>query len=278
MGSPVDRRSRQRSPLTLPGPDDPGAGELPQPCLPPRAAGADAAGAGDVLDLARADVRRRGAARPRLLPRAGDGHVPRDGRGRDHLRGGVPLPAPPARRHAVRRPERDGPRPARGGPATAGLRITLLDTCYLTAGIGRPVEGVQRRFSDGDVDGWGRAGRRPRGRDGARIGGAYHSVRAVPRDQMKRHTASPLHIHLSEQVAENEQCLAAYGLTPTAGLRRGRPPHRPQHAGPRDPPHRRRRRADRRGAGRTSTSAPPPSATSATASGRAARSTTPAPG
>src|SRR6478609_9362577 len=36
----------------------------------------------------------------------------------------------------------------------AGLRITLLDTCYLTAGIGRPVEGVQRRFSDGDVDGW----------------------------------------------------------------------------------------------------------------------------
>ena len=104
----------------LPGPDDPGAGELPQPRLPPRAAGADAAGAGDVLDLARADVRRRGAARPGLLPRAGDRHLPRDGRGRDHLRGGVPLPAPPARRHAVRRPERDGPRPARGGPARPG--------------------------------------------------------------------------------------------------------------------------------------------------------------
>jgi cytosine/adenosine deaminase-related metal-dependent hydrolase len=32
---------------------------------------------------------------------------------------------------------------------------------------------------------------------------------------MKGYTASPLHIHLSEQRAENEQCLATYGLTPT---------------------------------------------------------------
>ena len=71
----------------------------------------------------------------------------------------------------------------------AGLRITLLDTCYLTAGIGRPVEGVQRRFSDGDVDGWGERVAAISGTDGARIGGAYHSVRAVPRDQMRtRHS------------------------------------------------------------------------------------------
>jgi formiminoglutamate deiminase len=97
----------------------------------------------------------------------------------------------------------------------AGLRITLLDTCYLTAGIGRPVEGVQRRFSDGDVDGWGERLADLTGGDGARIAGAYHSVRAVPRDQMRTRTTSPLHIHLSEQVAENDECLAAYGLTPT---------------------------------------------------------------
>ncbi|MFP5254150.1 MAG: amidohydrolase family protein, partial [Actinomycetes bacterium] len=38
--------------------------------------------------------------------------------------------------------------------ADAGLRITLLDTCYLAAGIGREPEGVQRRFSDGDADAW----------------------------------------------------------------------------------------------------------------------------
>jgi cytosine/adenosine deaminase-related metal-dependent hydrolase len=40
-------------------------------------------------------------------------------------------------------------------------------------------------------------------------------VRAVPRDQMGSRTTSPLHIHLSEQVAENDECMAAYGLTPT---------------------------------------------------------------
>ena len=33
----------------------------------------------------------------------------------------------------------------------AGIRIRLLDTCYLAAGFDRPVEGVQRRFSDGDA-------------------------------------------------------------------------------------------------------------------------------
>ncbi|HEX3222390.1 MAG TPA: formimidoylglutamate deiminase [Nocardioides sp.] len=97
----------------------------------------------------------------------------------------------------------------------AGVRITLLDTCYLTAGIGRPPEGVQRRFSDGDVDAWVDRVTGIGHRERARIGGAYHSVRAVPLDQMKRQTTAPLHIHLSEQVAENEQCLAAYGLTPT---------------------------------------------------------------
>ena len=74
---------------------------------------------------------------------------------------------------------------------------------------------MQRRFSDGDVDDWVDRVVAIGSRDHARIGGAYHSVRAVPLDQMKRHTTSPLHIHLSEQVAENEQCLAAYGMTPT---------------------------------------------------------------
>jgi formiminoglutamate deiminase len=121
-----------------------------------------------------------------------------------HQPDGTPYDDPNAMGHALLEAAR-----------TAGLRITLLDTCYLTAGIGHPVEGVQRRFSDGDVDGWGERVAAITGTDGARIGGAYHSVRAVPRDQMRTRTTSPLHIHLSEQVAENEQSLAAYGLTPT---------------------------------------------------------------
>ena len=48
-----------------------------------------------------------------------------------------------------------------------------------------------------------------------------HSVRAVPPDQMPevadwaRRSEAPLHVHLSEQPKENEDCLAAHGLTPT---------------------------------------------------------------
>jgi len=41
--------------------------------------------------------------------------------------------------------------------AEAGIRIALLDSCYLAAGIGRPPEGVQTRFSDGTADAWATA-------------------------------------------------------------------------------------------------------------------------
>ena len=121
-----------------------------------------------------------------------------------HQPDGTPYDEPNAMGHALI-----------GAARAAGLRITLLDTCYLTAGIGRPVEGVQRRFSDGDVETWVErlVGIGPH--DHARVAGAYHSVRAVPLDQMRRYASAPLHIHLSEQVAENEECLAAYGMTPT---------------------------------------------------------------
>ena len=103
----------------------------------------------------------------------------------------------------------------------AGVRVVLLDTCYLAAGIGREPEGVQRRFGDGTADAWAE---RVEALDVPRRGAAVHSVRAVPRDQVpvvadwaRRHEA-PLHVHLSEQVAENDQCLDAYGVTPTALL------------------------------------------------------------
>ena len=95
-----------------------------------------------------------------------------------------------------------------------GISMMLLDTCYLAAGIGREPEGVQRRFSDGDADTW--AARV----EGTGFGSAIHSVRAVPRDQMPvvASRPGPLHVHLSEQVAENDECAAAYGLTPTQVL------------------------------------------------------------
>lgn len=102
----------------------------------------------------------------------------------------------------------------------AGLRITLLDACYVAGGFGEPLRGPQLRFGDGDAEAWGvrAAGLRPAPH--ARIGAAIHSVRAVPADQLgvvagwAAERDAPLHVHLSEQRAENEACLAAHGCTP----------------------------------------------------------------
>jgi formiminoglutamate deiminase len=107
--------------------------------------------------------------------------------------------------------------------ADAGIRLTLLDASYLTGGLGRtghlPLHGVQARFSDGDADAWAaRVAQLPE-RPGLLIGAAAHSVRAVPADQLRTvaqaATGRPLHVHLSEQPAENEACAAFYGCTPT---------------------------------------------------------------
>lgn len=99
----------------------------------------------------------------------------------------------------------------------AGVRLTLLDTLYLSSGFGADPEGAQVRYSDGDVERWlARVEELPE--DRARIGGAIHSVRAVPRAALDPVAGwsgeRPLHAHLSEQVAENEGCLVAYGVTP----------------------------------------------------------------
>jgi formiminoglutamate deiminase len=107
----------------------------------------------------------------------------------------------------------------------AGLRITLLDTCYLTGGFDRPLEGAQLRFGDGDAQGWAtRAGELRAAYaevPDVVVGAAVHSVRAVPAEQLStvahwaRTATAPLHAHVSEQPAENDQCRAAHGVSPT---------------------------------------------------------------
>jgi formiminoglutamate deiminase len=108
-----------------------------------------------------------------------------------------------------------------------GIRITLLDACYLRGGVdGRPLEGVQRSFSDGDAERWAARVDELRGGDGARIGAAIHSVRAVDPASMRivagwaRQRKAPLHIHLAEQPAEVDECLAVEGCTPAELLER----------------------------------------------------------
>jgi formiminoglutamate deiminase len=112
------------------------------------------------------------------------------------------------------------------GSATASrIRMTLLDTCYLRAGVdGALLEGPELRFGDGTGERW--AGRFAHLASvpleaTQRLGAAIHSVRAVPPPAMSTVVAVahehdlPLHFHLSEQRSENEQCLKVLGLTPT---------------------------------------------------------------
>ncbi len=129
-----------------------------------------------------------------------------------HAPGGVPYDDPNAMGAAVVH-----------AAAEAGIRITLLDTCYLAGGLGPdgplPLDAQQRRFADRDVGAWAERFSVLMTGGHVQIGAAIHSVRSVPREQLPTVVAAargkPLHVHLSEQPAENDQCRQAYGVTPT---------------------------------------------------------------
>ncbi|GAB3440877.1 formimidoylglutamate deiminase [Phycicoccus ginsengisoli] len=105
----------------------------------------------------------------------------------------------------------------------AGVRLTLLDTCYLTGGLTGdghlPLDDVQRRFSDGDVDAWAARVAGLADDTTTRAGAAVHSVRAVPRDQLRPMAelarGRVVHAHVSEQPGENLATSMHYGATPT---------------------------------------------------------------
>ena len=181
-----------------------------------------------------------------------------------HQPDGTPYDEPNAMGHALVAAARRGRDPDRAA------RHLLPQQRVRAAARGRQV-----RYTDGDADALGRAGRARIEHD-ASIGAAIHSVRAVPRDQLptvvEAAQGRPLHVHLSEQVAENDACLATYGVTPTqllhdAGALGPRTTRRARH-----PPHRRRHHPPRHARHAAPASARPPSATSATASAPAAPS------
>lgn len=112
--------------------------------------------------------------------------------------------------------------------AAAGIRITLLDSCYLRAGMvdDAALNRTQLRFSDGDADAWAARADGLAAAPLARIGAAIHSVRSVDPasiaavGEWAAAHDTPLHAHVSEQPAENEQCLAVHGSTPVGLLQR----------------------------------------------------------
>ncbi|MGR4864563.1 formimidoylglutamate deiminase [Caulobacter sp. LARHSG274] len=107
-----------------------------------------------------------------------------------------------------------------------GIGLTLLPVFYAHAGFGgaAPGEG-QRRFIH-DVDGYGRLIEASRGAVAgladAVVGVAPHSLRAVTAEElaaiMPLAGTGPIHIHIAEQTAEVDACLAATGQRPVRWL------------------------------------------------------------
>lgn len=108
-----------------------------------------------------------------------------------------------------------------------GIRLTLLPVLYMTGGFdGRALSERQRRFGN-SVQSYLSLLQSLREQEGPllRVGVALHSLRAVPAAAMREllaaapmAAAQPIHIHIAEQTAEVEECLAIRRARPVEWL------------------------------------------------------------
>jgi formimidoylglutamate deiminase len=107
-----------------------------------------------------------------------------------------------------------------------GIRLRLLPVFYQNGGFGKPARDEQRRFIHGSIEDF--CGLLEE-LHGVELGLAPHSLRAVPVDSLpalmeatakSTGARAPVHIHISEQRREVEECLAAYQATPIELLAR----------------------------------------------------------
>lgn len=110
--------------------------------------------------------------------------------------------------------------------AATGIGLTLLPVFYAHAGFGGlPPSPGQRRFIN-DIDGFGRvmesAVRHLAAHPNARIGIAPHSLRAATEEEICQILPlaqdGPIHIHVAEQTAEVDDCVAWSGRRPVEYL------------------------------------------------------------
>lgn len=133
-----------------------------------------------------------------------------------HAPDGTPYAAPSAMSDALIAAARE-----------TGIRLTLLPVLYMSGGFdGRPLNERQKRFGHG-VEAYLRLFESLHARqdDGLRVGCALHSLRAVPPEPMGEVLAAlpagaPVHIHVSEQIGEVQDCLAIRNLRPVEWLLR----------------------------------------------------------
>jgi formimidoylglutamate deiminase len=113
---------------------------------------------------------------------------------------------------------------------SVGLRIVLLRSAYLRSGFGLPPDPGQRRFYESAEAFLASAAEllEQYGSSAAdvRVGIAPHSIRAVPLPHLRaivgwaRERQLPVHMHIAEQLAENDACQREYSSTPVALLAR----------------------------------------------------------
>jgi len=122
------------------------------------------------------------------------------------------------------RPAETAERVAAAG-RTSGMGLTLLPVLYSHAGFGaQPLRPDQQRFRTGVDDVLGIVDALGPLRGGQlEVGAAPHSLRAATRQQIWElqdglPAGRPLHIHIAEQQAEVEQCLASVGQRPVEYL------------------------------------------------------------
>lgn len=109
----------------------------------------------------------------------------------------------------------------------AGIGLTLLPVLYSYSGFGaQPPQPGQRRFiqnTDSYLQQQQIISRQIKGLAAQNQGVCFHSLRAVSLEQMQQVLAAsdaslPVHIHISEQVKEVDDCLAWSGQRPIAWL------------------------------------------------------------
>lgn len=113
---------------------------------------------------------------------------------------------------------------------SVGIRLVLLRTAYLRSGHGLPPDPGQTRFFESTRDFLHNMqaliAEYPDTHSTLSFGVAPHSIRAVPLPNLQEISAwassqhLPLHMHVAEQVAENDACLREYGCTPVQLLSR----------------------------------------------------------
>lgn len=111
---------------------------------------------------------------------------------------------------------------------SVGIRIALLRAAYQRAGYGLPADSGQLRFLESTEEFLANLSdlQARHHSTEAWVGVAPHSVRAVPLPALQQIAAwatergLPVHMHVSEQVAEVEACRREYGATPVRLLAR----------------------------------------------------------